>query len=59
MAQFPVLYPDAAVLRTALRVAAAYGLSWFDAHPWAFDARKAWGERWGRPPAARNRLRRA
>ena len=32
MAQFPILYPDAAVLRTALRGAAAYGLSWFDAH---------------------------
>ena len=36
MAQFPVLYPDAAVLRTALRGAAAYGPSWFDAHPWDF-----------------------
>lgn len=32
MAQFPVLYPDETVLRTALRGAAAYGLSWFDAH---------------------------
>ena len=32
MAQFPVIYPDDAVLRTALRRAAAYGLSWFDAH---------------------------
>lgn len=36
MAQFPVLYPDDAVLRTALRGAAAYGLSWFDAHMWAY-----------------------
>ena len=36
MAQFPILYPDAAVLRTALRGAAAYGLSWFDAHLWAY-----------------------
>lgn len=35
MAQFPILYPDASVLRTALRGAAAYGLSWFDAHLWA------------------------
>ena len=35
IAQFPVVYPDAAVLRTALRGAAAYGLSWFDAHLWA------------------------
>lgn len=32
MAQFPIVYPDAAVLRTALRGAAAFGLSWFDAH---------------------------
>ena len=36
MAQFPILYPDEAVLRTALRGAVAYGLSWFDAHLWAY-----------------------
>ena len=36
MAQFPILYPDDAMLRTALRGAAAYGLSWFDAHLWAY-----------------------
>jgi len=36
MAQFTVLYPNAALLRTALRGAAAYQLSWFDAHMWAF-----------------------
>ncbi len=36
MAQFPVLYPDDAVLRTALRGMAAYRLSWFDAHLWAY-----------------------
>ena len=36
MAQFPIIYPDDAVLRTALRGAAAYGLSWFDAHIWAY-----------------------
>ena len=36
MAQFLILYPDDTVLRTALRGAAAYGLSWFDAHLWAF-----------------------
>ncbi len=36
MAQFPILYPDEAVLRTALRGMAAYGLSWFDAHIWAY-----------------------
>jgi predicted nucleic acid-binding protein len=32
----PVLYPTEAVLRTALRGAAIYQLSWFDAHLWAF-----------------------
>ena len=36
LSQFVVLYPDAAVLRTALRGAAAYQLSWFDAHLWAY-----------------------
>lgn len=36
MAQFDVIYPDDAILRTALRGAAAYGLSWFDAHLWAY-----------------------
>ena len=36
MAQFPIVYPDDAVLRTALRGAAAYNLSWFDAHMWAY-----------------------
>ncbi|MDE0240306.1 MAG: PIN domain-containing protein [bacterium] len=30
--QFPILYPVASVLRTALRGAAVYGLSKFDAH---------------------------
>lgn len=33
---FPVLYPNDAVVRTAIRGAAVYGLSWFDAHLWAF-----------------------
>ncbi len=36
MALFPVIYPDDAVLRAALRGAAAYGLAWFDAHIWAY-----------------------
>lgn len=36
MAQFPIIYPDDAVLRMALRGAATYGLSWFDAHLWAY-----------------------
>lgn len=34
--QFPVLYPVEGLVRLALRGAAAYGLSWFDAHLWAF-----------------------
>lgn len=36
MVQFPVLYPNEHVLRTALRGMAAYKLSWFDAHLWAY-----------------------
>ncbi|OFX25884.1 MAG: hypothetical protein A2V77_09685 [Anaeromyxobacter sp. RBG_16_69_14] len=36
LAQFTVLYPTEALLRTALRGAAAYRLSWFDAHMWAY-----------------------
>jgi predicted nucleic acid-binding protein len=34
--QFTVLYPNEAILRTALRGCAAYQLSWFDAHLWAY-----------------------
>lgn len=34
--QFKVLYPVEEVLRTALRGVAAYQLSWFDAHLWAY-----------------------
>jgi predicted nucleic acid-binding protein len=37
--QFTVLLPDEMVLRTALRGAAAYQLSWFDAHMWAYAER--------------------
>ena len=36
MAQFPVLYPDEEVLRTALWGVGAHQLSWFDAHLWAY-----------------------
>jgi len=32
----PVLYPNAQVVRTALRGASIYGLPWFDAHLWAY-----------------------
>lgn len=33
---FPVLYPTEAVVRTAIHGAAVYGLSWYDAHLWAY-----------------------
>jgi predicted nucleic acid-binding protein len=33
---FPILYPDASVLRTALRGVVEHQLSWFDAHLWAY-----------------------
>jgi predicted nucleic acid-binding protein len=36
LSQFQVLYPTAALLRTALRGMATYQLSWFDAHMWAY-----------------------
>ena len=36
LTQFEVLYPNEALVRTALRGAAAYQLSWFNAHLWAY-----------------------
>jgi len=36
MRDFPVLYPDEEVLRTALRGVGTDGMSWFDAHLWAY-----------------------
>jgi predicted nucleic acid-binding protein len=36
LTQFKVLFPNQGVVRTALRGAAMYGLSWFDAHLWAY-----------------------
>lgn len=36
MSQFLIIYPSVEVLLTALRGAAAYQLSWFDAHLWAY-----------------------
>jgi predicted nucleic acid-binding protein len=33
---FEVLYPNEAVVRTALRGAALYRLPWYDAHLWAY-----------------------
>lgn len=39
LSQFDVLYPDQELVRIALRGAAAYELSWFDAHLWAYAER--------------------
>jgi predicted nucleic acid-binding protein len=36
LSQFVVLYPNEALVRTALRGASAYQLSWYDAHLWAY-----------------------
>jgi predicted nucleic acid-binding protein len=36
LSQFTVLYPNEQLFRTALRGMAAYQLSWFDAHVWAY-----------------------
>ena len=36
LAQFSVVYPTENTLRTALRGAALYRMSWFDAHLWAY-----------------------
>lgn len=39
LAEFETLFPDAELVRIALRGAAAYQLSWFDAHLWAYAER--------------------
>lgn len=39
LSQFEVLFPDHELVRIALRGAAAYELSWFDAHLWAYAER--------------------
>lgn len=39
LTQFDVLFPDEELVRIALRGAAAYQLSWFDAHLWAYAER--------------------
>jgi hypothetical protein len=36
LTQFTILYPNEALLRLAFRGTAAYQLSWFDAHLWAY-----------------------
>lgn len=39
LTQFDVLHPDDELVRIALRGAAAYQLSWYDAHLWAYAER--------------------
>jgi len=39
LTQFDVLFPDEELVRVAMRGAAAYQLSWFDAHLWAYAER--------------------
>ena len=46
LSQFEVLYPTDALVRTALRGAAAYRLSWFDAHLWAYAEHYGLAELW-------------
>lgn len=46
MMQFPVLYPNAEIVRLALRGAATYRLSWFDAHLWAYAEHFGLTELW-------------
>ena len=46
MVQFPVLYPNAEIVRLALRGAATYRLSWFDAHLWAYAEHFGLAELW-------------
>jgi predicted nucleic acid-binding protein len=44
--QFAVLFPTAGLLRMAIRGAAAYQLSWFDAHLWAYAEYYGLAELW-------------
>ena len=46
LAQFVILYPTEAVLRTAIRGWAAYQLEWFDAHLWAYAEVNGLSELW-------------
>jgi len=46
LSQFEVLYPTEALVRTAIRGAAAYQLAWFDAHLWAYAEHYGLAELW-------------
>ena len=34
--EFPILYPNESIFRTAMLGMAAYGFAWYDAHLWAY-----------------------
>jgi predicted nucleic acid-binding protein len=44
LSQFEILYPDESVVRTALRGAATYQLSWYVARMWAYAEHYGLGE---------------
>lgn len=46
LVQFPVIYPTENTVRTALRGAALYKLSWFDAHLWAYADERGLNTLW-------------
>jgi predicted nucleic acid-binding protein len=46
LAQVTVLYPREGIVRLALRGAAVYGFSWFDAHLWAYAEHHEIPELW-------------
>jgi predicted nucleic acid-binding protein len=46
LSTFTVLYPNEALVRTAIRGAATYQLSWFDAHVWAYAEHYGLDELW-------------
>jgi predicted nucleic acid-binding protein len=46
LSPFTVLYPTEALVRTAIRGMATYGLSWFDAHLWAYADHYGLDELW-------------
>ena len=44
--QFTVLYPNEAIVRTAMRGCAAYQMAWFDAHLWSYAEYYGLAEIW-------------
>lgn len=44
LTEFPILYPNEAILRNAIRGCAAYQLNWFDAQIWSYAEHYGLGE---------------